>query len=277
MSSTTSRALLAAAVIAAGGLNFSCSTNSVPQPGTPAYAWAAAKETFAANDYVKTSDHLDKVLASDNEFTERARPWRLILTSGMARGYMDVADNLESGVRAKKADPGGFRKYISNSRSTAGRLSLQFAEAFMLFQKGKDDPVVLAYSFPSGSAASVPELARASVGQPLQPTEIESAQRHAMQRAILLETCAAAGASDDPAKALDLFKSGSAQVPRAAFLTAMANVLYEQAQLFGPRKLDDPGKLKVFSNLASSALKNVPETKQTKELNAKIQSGMTKK
>jgi hypothetical protein len=264
-------------IVTAAGLTFSCSTDSAPQPGTPAYAWSAAKETFAAGDYTKTSEHLDKVLASDNEYTARARPWRLILTSGMARGYMDVADNLEYGVRAKKADPGGFRKYISNSRSTAGRLSLQFAEAFMSFQKGKDDPIELAFSFPNGSAAPVPELNRAAVGQPLQPSEIESATRHAMQRAVLLETCAAAGASDDTAKALDLFKSGGAKVPRASFMTAMANVLYVESQLFGPRKLDDPEKLKIFTNLAAGALKDVPETKQTKELSAKIQGGIKKK
>jgi hypothetical protein len=272
-----SQVLLAVSVATAGGLNFSCSTDTAPKAGTPAYFWAAAKETFAAGDYGKTSEHLDKVLATDNEYTARARPWRLILTSGMARGYMDLADNLEYGVKAKKADPGGFRKYISNSRSTAGRLGLQFAEAFMLFQKGKDDPIVLGFNFPSGSAAAVPEFARASVGTPLLPTELESAQKHAIERAILLQTCEAAGAADDTAKALELFKNGNAQVPRAAFMTAMANALYEQAQLFGQRKLGDPEKLKVFSNLASSALKDVPETKQTKELNAKIQSGMKKK
>jgi len=74
------------------------------------------------------------------------------------------------------------------------------------------------------------------MGQPLQAPEIESAQRHAIQRAILLQTCVAAGASEDTAKALDVFKSGSAQVSRAAFMTGMANTLYDQAQLFGPRK-----------------------------------------
>ena len=51
----------------------------------------------------------------------------------------------------------------------------------------------------------------------------------------------------------------------------------DEAQLFGSRKLDDPEKLKVFSNLASNALKDIPETKQTKELSAKIQTAMKKK
>jgi len=42
------------------------------------------------------------------------------------------------------------------------------------------------------------------------------------------------------------------------------------------RAQDDPEKLKVFSNLALSALKDVPETKQTKELSGKIQKGLKK-
>jgi len=204
------RALLAMTV-ATAGLNFSCSSSSTaPEKGTPAYSWAAAKETFAANDYVKTTEHLDKLLATENEYTARARPWSLILTSGIVRGYMDVADKLESGVREKKADPGGFRKYISNSRSTAGRHSLHFAETFMRFQKGKDDPVALAFSYPSGSAAPIQELTKASAGMPLQGAEIEGAQKRAVERAVLMETCRAAGAPDDTAKATDLFKSGSA-------------------------------------------------------------------
>jgi hypothetical protein len=268
--------ILLAIPVATAGLTFSCSSSAGPQPGTPAYFWSAAKETFAASDYVKTSEHLDKILASDNEYTARARPWRLILASGMARGYMDVADNLETGVRAKKADPGGFRKYISNSRSAAGRLSLQFAEMFMRFQKGKDDPVALAFSYPSGSAAPIQELTKASAGMPLQGAEIEGAQKRAVERAVLMETCRAAGAPDDTAKTLDMFKSGNPQVSRATFLTGMTDSLYQLAQLYDRRKMDDPEKLKVFSNLALTSLKDVPETKQTKELAEKIQKGMKK-
>jgi hypothetical protein len=276
MCAKASRVLRVVSVVAVGGLHFSCSTNTAPQPGTPAFYWSAAKETFAANDYVKTSQNLDGLMIGENEYTARVQPWLLILTSGLARGYMEAADSLEAGVRAKKADPGGFRKYISNYRSTAGRLSLHFAETFIRFQKGKDDPVLLAFSYPGGSAAPVPELTRAKQGLPLRPAEIDAAEKHAIDRAVLLETCRAVGAPDDTAKALDLFKSGSVQVSRATFLAAMGDSLYEQAQLYGPSKLDDPSKIKIFYNLASDALKTVPETKQTKELSAKIQKAMKK-
>jgi hypothetical protein len=271
------RFLLAAAVIAAAVSQFSCSSETGPQPGTPAFLWSIAKESFSANDFAKTSQNLEKIAASENEYTARAQAWLLVLNSGLIRGNMDLADGLEAGVRAKKADPGGFRKYISNSRSSAGRLSLQFAESFMKFQKGKDDPVVLAFTLPSGSAAAVPEITKAMNGLPLQPPEIESAQRRALERAVLLETCRAAGAPDDTAKAADMFKAGEVKVPRTTFLAAMGNSLYEQAQLYSSTKLDDPNKVKMFSTLASDALKGVPETTQTKELSAKIQKAMLKK
>ncbi len=276
MNAKATRAVLTVSIVIGGGLAYSCSSSNAPQPGTPAFYWAAANETFAAGDYTKTAEHLEKIVASDNEYKARAEPWLLILNSGVIHGYLDVADNLEYGVRAKKGDPGSFRKYISNYRSTAGRLTLNFAEAFMRFQKGKDDPVPLAFKYPNGSATPLQELTRAAEGMPLQPAEIESAQRRAVERQVLLETCRAAGAPDDTAKTLELFNAGNVQIPRSTFLAAMANSLYDQARLYGPRKLDDAEKLKTFSNLASSALKSVPESKATKELMAKIEKGQKK-
>src|SRR5271165_862645 len=114
MRSTTSRTLMATSVAIAAGMNFSCSSSNAPQPGTPAFYWGAARDAFAVADYDKTSQLLDKLLAGENEFTGRALPWQLVLTSGTIRGYMDFADDLETGVRAKRTDPGQFRKYISN-------------------------------------------------------------------------------------------------------------------------------------------------------------------
>jgi len=277
MRSHASSALLAVSVIIAGGLQVSCSTETGPQPGSPAFLWNAAKSNFAAQDYVKTAENLDRIVASENEYTARAQSWLLVLTSGMIRGYMDFADGLETGIRAKKSDPGNFRKYISNSRATAGRHSLHFAETFMKFQKGKDDPIPLAFDYPRGSAIPVAELTKAMNGMPLQPTELESGQKRALERAILLETCRAVGAADDTAKAAELFKSGDVKISRATFLTAMGHSLYEQSQLYTPNKMDDPSKVKMFASLASEALKGVPESKQTKELVAKIQKAAVKK
>ena len=56
------------------GAGTSCSSGpQPPQPGTPAFFWAAAKETYRAGDFLKTSENLQRILATDNEFSARAR------------------------------------------------------------------------------------------------------------------------------------------------------------------------------------------------------------
>ena len=248
----------------------SCSGDNAPQQGTPAFYWAAARETFAAKDYLKTVQHLERLTATENEYTPRARPWLLVMTSGMARGYMDLADSFDAGSRANKNNPTAFRRRTTGYRGEANRMALEFVEQFDKFQKGKDDPVAIAMGFPTGNITPVVQLTRASTGTMLQPTELEPAEKRAMERGVLMATCDAAGAPEDPAKTQELLRQGTLQVSRAAFVTAMAGTLFDEAQLYSVRKLDDSGKLKIFCTRALDALKTVPETKQTKDLSTKI-------
>lgn len=263
-------------VMAAGTLLFSsvvlisCSSSSGPEPGTPAFYWAAARETFGNKDYVKTIEHLEKLTATDNEYTARARPWLLVMTSGMARGYIDLADNFDAGAHANKENPAEFRRYTNTYRGEADRLAVEFAEVFGKFQQGKDDPVPIAYPMPTGNAAPVTQLGRVSTGVLLAPAEIEPAEKRSLDRAVVLQSAAAAGAPDDVAKAEELLKPGTLQVPRAIFVETMASTLFDQSKLYGRRQIDNPDRVKIFCNRALDALKTVPETKQTKDLSTKI-------
>jgi hypothetical protein len=255
---------------------FSCSTGNAPQPGTPAFYWAAAKETFASGDYLKTIDNLERVTSSENEYTARALPWLLIMTSGMSRGYTALADAYEDGMRVNKADSTSFRRQMINYRSDAGRFALQFADAFAQFQKSKDENVPLGFSYPTGSAGAIPPLTKVANGILPAASELETAQKRALERGVQMQTCQAVGAPDDPAKTQEIFRPANVQVPRAVFVTAMARSLYDQSQLYGRTKLDDPEKMKIFCGRAGEALKTIPETKQTKELNLKIQTALKK-
>jgi hypothetical protein len=263
-----------AAILSALSANLilvSCSGESGPQPGTPAFFWSAAKQTFAAGDYVKTLDHLDKIVASENEYTARARPWLLVLTSGMARGFGELADRFEAGARANKSDPGSFRKNMNMYRSQASRLSLHFAEVFSAFQKSQDEAVPLAFSYPTGSANPPLVLTKVASGMSPASGDVETAQKQNVERGVLLAACAAAGAPDDPAKTQEVLKSPDAKVPRAVFITAMASALYDQSQLFSRRKMDDPEKMKILCSRAQDALKSIPESKESKDLSGKIE------
>jgi hypothetical protein len=252
----------------------SCSGETGPQPGTPAFHWGAAKQTFTAGDYAKTLDNLDKIVATDNDFKLKAQPWLLVLSSGMARGYVDMANACENGGRANRRDAAAFRRNMNQYRGDANRLSLHFAETFANFQKNKDEYVTLAFGYPPGMPTPVLALDKIHNGTLPQPAELESTQNHVIGRRVLLTTCAAAGAPDDPAKTQDIMKSQEAKVPRAAFVMAMAIALYDQSQLYSRQKMDDPEKLKIFCTRAQEALKSIPESKQTKDLNDKIQKAL---
>jgi hypothetical protein len=101
-------------------------------------------------------------------------------------------------------------------------------------------------------------------------------QKRAVERAVLLTTCEAAGAPDDPAKTQDLLKGENPLVSRSTFIMAMSTSLYNQALLYQRNKLDDPEKLKALCARVQEALKSIPESKQTKDLNSKIESTLKK-
>jgi hypothetical protein len=267
------------ALISLSLLLVACSTGPTPpRKGTPEFYWQAARETFEASDYLKTADHLDSIGRTENQFTSKAQPWRLVLISGMTKAFMELGDNYEFGARINKANPTPFRKRVSYYRNMAAGLCLQFAETFRSFKQSHQEPeITLSFPFPTGSAGQVPGLNKLSNGIFLSEAEQETTQKRMLERSILIAVAKSVGAGEDTAKAQAMFQAGEVKVPRAVFMTAIANALYEQSQLFAGLKLDKPDQLKLFANEALDALKGVPETKDTKALTAKIQAALKKK
>ncbi|MGA3042748.1 MAG: hypothetical protein ABSF54_18380 [Bryobacteraceae bacterium] len=262
-------------LIAVNLILLSCSGDNAPQPGTPAFYWAAAKETYTAGDYQKTIEHLGNILSSPNDYVARAQPWMLVLTSGMVQGYADLADAFEAGGRANHVNAANFHRQVNTYRGSANTLALQFAENFSKFQS-KDELVTLAFAYPTGSPNEVVLLNRVAGGAWLPEAEIETAQKRAIERDVLLAACRAAGAKNDPAKAQDLLKTGEAKVPRAAFVEAMAAALFEESQLYAQNKLAQPDKMKIFCSRAQEALKTVPPSQDSQDLDKKIQAALKK-
>ena len=271
MSLTSKRSVALFAVVSVFLALYSCSGPVAPRPGTPGFYWMAAKETFDAGDYAKTDEHLDNLLSKDDdEYAARALPWSLVLKSGMAAGYMEAANAYEKGAKINKAQPEPFRRQMVLGRNAASRLVLQFADRFETFNKLTLDPVPLAFGYPKGSAAEVPQLLRASTGvMPASPL-VETALQQAMQRNVILAIGKAAGLPNDPAKAGQILTAPDAKTARATFQLAMANTLFSMAQMFSRDKLDDSEKMGILCQRAQNALKSVPESSDSKELTDKI-------
>jgi len=181
----------------------SCSSGpQPPQPGTPAFYWAAAKETYRAGDFVRTSENLQRILASENEFTARARAWDTVITGGVTQAYIELADTWEAGAKANRPNPTPFRRQVSTLRSLASASAIQYAEDIhKVMEADKDATILLAFTSPAGAAAPPAGLKRVDGGILVQDSERDLLQAAMVQRGVLLSVCAAVGSPDDTAAA----------------------------------------------------------------------------
>jgi hypothetical protein len=261
-------------VFAAAGLSLvaaGCNSGpQPPQPGTPAFYWAAARSTYAAGDFLKTNDNLSQ-LSDSADYSTRTQPWALVMSAGLAKGYMDLADNFELGGRANRANPTPFRRQVDQLRRYAGTAAMEEAEIVHKFLGGdKTDPILLEFPYPTGSLSDPVQLQRVAKGMMVPDAEIEDLQRAMLQRGVLFTVTRAVGASDDPAKTQEIFKAGEVKIPRATFLFAISRSLVDEADLYTPTKLDQPDRLNVLCEQATQALESVPASKETKDLATKI-------
>jgi hypothetical protein len=256
----------------------SCSKGPAPPaPGSPAFLWQGAQTTYRAGDMLRTSQNLQQLIRSDNEFTARARPWAIVISSGVTQGYLDLADSYDIGAKANRANPMPFNKQASMLRSLASSGALELAESVHAFlDKDKDPNVPFAFEFPAGSVSQPPAASKISSGVLIQDSEGEALTKAMIQRGVLLAVCRAAGNPDDVAKTQEMMKAPDAKVPRATFLYALAKSLHDTSAVFGPTKLDRPDRLKVMLIEAVEVMKELPDSKDKKALNDKIQATLKK-
>jgi len=266
------------AVVAIAMVVVSCSTGPTPpQPGTPAFFWNAARETYRGGDFVKADDDLSEIVQTENEFTAKARVWHMVLSAGLSQGFAELATGYEAGGRANRANPGPFRGQANTLRTSAGRAALDFTQAAHDFAaKDQSADVLLAFDFPAGSVAEPGSLNKIAAGMLMLEAEAAALQNAMVQRGTLKALCAVAGSPDDSAKVLDKFKAGEVRIPRATFLSGMAKLLYDDSDVFTSNKLDQPQRLQVMLEESLAALRAVPETKDTKELSTKVQTALKK-
>ena len=251
MSVLTLRVAALVAACALLGLT-SCSGPATARVGTPEFYWYAAKETYAAGDYQKTADHLDHLIDGQNEYTARAVPWSLVLTSGMAAGYIELADTYSAGARVNQAHALAFRRKASEYRTMASPLVLRFAQDAEKMSQIPSGAIQLAFGLPKGTAVTPVLLAQIAGGIQLTAAQAEQAQLLAMQRNVLLAVCRAAGAPNDTARTEEVLGHASALVPRVQFENAISQMLTAEAALYARDRMDDPQKLEAIRHRAEN-------------------------
>ncbi len=272
MPSQTRPVLAVASCLLLWLLGASCGPKG-PEVGSPAFYWQAARETFVTRDYLKTTEHLRRVIRTENEFTQRALPWRLVVSSGVAPAYLDLASDCEMGLKANPKTELQMRRAMSNYWLMAETRALEFVETFIQFRKQyTGNTIGLEFPFPSVDLSDIVERGKIQGGILMSPERMTALEHRMMERAMADAVSAAVGAPEDIPKGRLAFQGGRAEVPREVFMTAMLRSLYRQAALFGRDAMNKPDRLMVFTEQATEALKTMEKNEQNKRLAADFQS-----
>jgi len=216
--------------------------------------WSDASERYLAGDYLKAISNLEPLLDRDNPQSARALPLSLVLTSGVAAGYIDVAECYAAGARANKAKATAFKNKASVYRALANHMVLQFAEGARRIDQISGGSIQLAFAPPRGNGAEPPLFKKIANGIEPEKTDEELTVALAVDRGVLASVASAAGAANNFAKVAPLLQRGQVLVQRSTFTKAIADSLERESQLYGRTKLDDASKMAMLRLLAQNVV-----------------------
>ncbi|HTS30138.1 MAG TPA: hypothetical protein VMH81_29905 [Bryobacteraceae bacterium] len=221
-----------------------------------AFYWSAAKECYMAGDYLKAIAHLDHLTEAGNPYNSRALPFAVVLTSGVASGYMELADYYAAGAKANKRKATIFQSKAADYRALANHVVLLFAEDTRKLSQVEGDSIQLAFGPPKGNFAEPVLLTQISHGMIPAQTDEEAALQFALDRGVLLSVCDSAGAPNNLAKAGELLQRGEFLVRRSKFTKAVADQLQKESQLYARNKLDDSQKMEMLRQMSRDVVKD---------------------
>ena len=254
-------------------LAYGCAGPPPIKPGSPAFFWAVANESYRTGDLLKTNATLAELSAGDHEFAARAQIWQMVVSAGVSRGLWELADAYQAG---SEVTPARFRNEASRLRSMAANISLEFTQAVRNSCEVKDASIPLAFGFPPGSVEPPPALAKIASGAWLPDEGREALERAMLKRGVILAASAAVGQPADPVAAMKMFVAQPVQVSRQMFLYQMASLLYEQSGLFDAKHIDRPDRQAVMYQVALAALRSLEQSDEAEALATRIHDALKK-
>ncbi|MBK5290660.1 MAG: hypothetical protein JJE04_03065 [Acidobacteriia bacterium] len=246
---------------------------------TPDSRWKAALATFAKGDLKKTGEHLEWLTQTDNQYLQQARGWRLVLLSGMVRGYVELVDSYRKASAGKPADPMQMQRYMETLKKASASQGSALGQCHADFEKAHPEgEVILSFPIPSFSTMTLPAgLDQVAAGSPLYGPQAESLEEAALQWGLTQAICETAGSPGNLEQARQLFRTLPVRLPRAVFELGMASGIYQASFLFGPAALDDSQRRASLLYQARIAVAKAPAGPETDAVATKIQQALNEK
>jgi len=235
--------------------------------GTPEWLWDAARDTYQMRDFRKAEEHLSKI--DEGERKLEAMVWRAVLLSGFGKAYRELSDAYSEGVEEAGSAAPTFHNRIREYRRRARSRLISLTEMLPALRKEvlAAEAAPLNFRFPPGTAVGSPLLESLREGTALPEGQQAEAERHTVQRGILLEAAAFAGAGEDTSKAQSLFEQLPVEIPTEKFLLRMAQSVVDHSALFDERRLNEPEIRKAMLSNAAGCLESALES-EDEELKA---------
>jgi len=240
------------------------------KPGTPPFIWNAAQQAFQKGNFSAASDQLDRLTGKEGEFRDRAEVLQTILSIGLAHGQIEWADIFEDGSKYARNNYLDFKRTSSGARSVANQIVMRVAE---IQHKSRERltsaDLLLPVTLPTLNTDLPVEAERVKKGIALQNSEQAMALIRMQQRGVM-KTVAQFVAGGDVAKARELMAKGDYKIPKDTFFTAVAREFTDLTDLYGSKKMDDSGKIKMLCEEADKALALAQPSVDTKAVQKKL-------
>jgi len=259
-------AVTAAASFFVGGCGADNKAAAPPKPGTLAYSWYTANESYKAGDYTRAMENLSRVATARSEYRDKARIWLIVVAGGVADGYLQLSTAYEDGAKVNKAVAMDYRDQVRQLRNVANTAALAYAETVHeVMEEQKDPKFAFDFGFPAGETTEPMQLGKIRKGLPLQAADHEVARKKMAESGVVKFAALLAGSPADLPKAQAQFANPN----RDTVLTGLATKLISTADLYCARKMDMPKRGNALCKQAEEAIALLPDSKEKKQLEAK--------
>lgn len=212
-----------------------------PARGSPEWYLETAMASYAEGDFTAALADLEYVSDSESEAAARTGVLTGVLTAGLARANMKVADALRAGVEENIDLLPLVREPLQVADRAARQNIISFVEGLGKFKTalGTGD-VTLEFAFPPGNREESTAMNSLMKGEEISEAQLAAGIRDLQQLGVVQTVSLAAGMGDDYAAAQAKFDAGPVTIPGDRFQLIVAGFLVEMSRLFTQKKLNEP-------------------------------------